>query len=92
MWAWGRVHSMEVDLPNKKAVLNVITGPAVQERFEVPPWKLIHCHHQPQLEFITVNGKRIKLDPADDSEAWRLTREAITRAMTDFSKYDEEDA
>jgi hypothetical protein len=79
---------MHVDLKRQVCALHVVTYPNAQESFEVPPWKMIHCHHQPLLEFITINGKRHKLEPADDSEAWRLTREVIARAMTNFEKYD----
>lgn len=83
---WGRVLAMNIDVQNQEVTLKIAIENDIQCSCVCPPWKLIHCHPQPLLEFVTVDGKRIKLDPADDSLAWRLTGEAIARAMTDFTK------
>lgn len=87
---WGRVVAMHVEL--HRCVLHIPGGHEKHEveTLEFPPWKLVHCHHQPVAEYIKVDGKETFLAGADDTLAWRLTREAISRAMTDFSKYDGE--
>jgi hypothetical protein len=86
---WGRVVAMHVEL--HRCVLHVpgINDPEV-DVLEFPPWKLVHCHHQPVAEYIMVDRKETFFDGADDSLAWRLTREAVARAMTNFSKYEGE--
>lgn len=89
---WGRIVAMHVE--TRRCVLHVIAGAvagtAEVDVLEFPPWKLVHCHHQPIAEYIKVDGKEVFFEGADDSFAWRLTREAVARSMTDFSKYDGE--
>lgn len=79
MWVEGRVKGIE--FRDADATVWVITGPGQVDEIVCPPWRLEHCHHQPVVEYITINGKRLKQGAADDSLAWRMTREAIAKAM-----------
>lgn len=63
-WVEGRVHAIGVN--DGIVHLTVITGPKMKKLCGLPPWALVHYHDQPA--------------EADDSPAWRQTREAIAAA------------
>lgn len=85
---WGRIIAMHVELTRCTIHIPPLEDDSGEvDCLEFPPWKLVHCHHQPVAEYIKIDGKEHFLEAADDTFAWRLTREAIARAMTDFSKY-----
>lgn len=81
---WGRITRMEVG-PD---FANIWVAIGAHEDFicRFPPWKLLHCHHQP----IGYEDKKTKkwVPGADDTIEWRLTREAIARAMSFYNPED----
>lgn len=79
---WGRVVSMFVG--HLTVTLGISVGvdrDGVMQTFTItcPPWRLLHCHHQPADLFNKTTGKLLE-PAADDSAAWRETREAVARA------------
>lgn len=74
---WGRVMSMFATRNNLTMGISIAAGDV--RTVMCPPATLIHCHHQP-VDW--TDPKTGKFYPgADDSDAWRHTREAFARAM-----------
>lgn len=80
---WGRVLSLFVG--HDSVTLGISVGHKQSFTITCPPWRLLHCHHQP-MDFVDKKGRIIE-PAADDSPAWRETREAIARACMKCGKH-----